>query len=145
MSTRCFAIRFSIYGEPHVYTAETPPTDPEVGVTVTYHQEGRALLESRPQPSGVAEVRVGGPSWAIRPHVNCARCLSSRSASHVGRDARFVEQGSEVELPGGLIEVAAVEGVALDPEDSDDVAPLPFRPVARVSIPVELAQDLILR
>ncbi len=32
----------------------------ELGVTVTYHQEGRALLESRPQPSGVAEVRVGG-------------------------------------------------------------------------------------
>ena len=32
----------------------------ELGVTVTYHQEGRALLESRPQPSDVAEVRVGG-------------------------------------------------------------------------------------
>jgi len=32
----------------------------ELGVTVTYHQEGRALLESRPQPSGVPEVRVGG-------------------------------------------------------------------------------------
>ncbi len=28
--------------------------------TVTYHSEGRALLESRPQPSGVADVRVGG-------------------------------------------------------------------------------------
>jgi hypothetical protein len=32
----------------------------ELGITVTYHQEGRALLESRPQPSGVADVRVGG-------------------------------------------------------------------------------------
>jgi hypothetical protein len=32
----------------------------ELGVTVTYHQEGRALLESRPQPSDVADVRVGG-------------------------------------------------------------------------------------
>ena len=32
----------------------------ELGITVTYHQEGRALLESRPQPSHVADVRVGG-------------------------------------------------------------------------------------
>ena len=32
----------------------------ELGITVTYHKEGRALLESRPQPSGVADVRVGG-------------------------------------------------------------------------------------
>ncbi len=32
----------------------------ELGITVAYHQAGRALLESRPQPSGVADVRVGG-------------------------------------------------------------------------------------
>jgi DNA invertase Pin-like site-specific DNA recombinase len=32
----------------------------ELGITVTYHREGRALLESRPQPSDVADVRVGG-------------------------------------------------------------------------------------
>jgi hypothetical protein len=37
----------------------------ELGVTVTYHQEGRALLESRPQPSGVAEVRVGGVTHTL--------------------------------------------------------------------------------
>ena len=32
----------------------------ELGITVSYHREGRALLESRPQPSDVADVRVGG-------------------------------------------------------------------------------------
>ena len=36
----------------------------KTGVTGTYHQEGRALLKSRPQPSGVAEVRVGGVTHA---------------------------------------------------------------------------------
>ena len=32
----------------------------ELGITVTYHRKGRALLESRPQPNDVADVRVAG-------------------------------------------------------------------------------------
>jgi hypothetical protein len=32
----------------------------ELGITVTYHQYGRALLESRPRIDGVADVGVGG-------------------------------------------------------------------------------------
>jgi hypothetical protein len=39
----------------------------ELGITVTYHQEGRALLESRPQPSGVADARVGGGTRTLTP------------------------------------------------------------------------------
>jgi hypothetical protein len=46
----------------------------ELGVTVTYHKEGRALLESRPQASDVADVRVGGPSSAISYRPLAARC-----------------------------------------------------------------------
>lgn len=32
----------------------------ELGITVTYHADGRALLESRPRIGGVAGVGVGG-------------------------------------------------------------------------------------
>ena len=33
----------------------------ELGISVTYHADGRALLESRPRIDGVAGVGVGGP------------------------------------------------------------------------------------
>lgn len=35
----------------------------ELGITVTYHADGRALLESRPWIDGVGDIGVGGPSW----------------------------------------------------------------------------------
>ncbi len=40
----------------------------ELGITVTYHREGRALLESRPQPSDVADTFVS--EERVRPDVH---------------------------------------------------------------------------
>ena len=50
------------------YQALAKETDPdikaaayaELGINVTYHADGRALLESRPRIDGVAGVGVGG-------------------------------------------------------------------------------------
>ena len=44
----------------------------ELGISITYHADGRALLESRPQIDHVAGVGVGGPAseksdWRVRP------------------------------------------------------------------------------
>ena len=112
----------------------------ELGVNLTYHQDGRVHVAAGAR---VLRDRVGGTSWALGPHVSCGRCSSSPDASDIGRGPRFVEESGEVELSCGLVEVGAVQHVALDPEDSDYVTPLPFRFEIHAPIPVELAQDLI--
>ena len=38
----------------------------ELGITITYHADGRALLESRPRIDDVAEAGVGGATLTLR-------------------------------------------------------------------------------
>jgi hypothetical protein len=58
----------------------------ELGITITYHQEGRAFLESRPQPSGVADVRVGGGTCGLK------QLSRSHDSSRCRRDERGVSR-----------------------------------------------------
>jgi hypothetical protein len=55
----------------------------ELGITVTYHKEGRALLESWPQPSDVADVRVGG----LRTPESTGGCSRGRAVRELRRSA----------------------------------------------------------
>ena len=54
----------------------------DLDITVTYHADGRALLESRPQVDHVAGVGVGGAHWtrATRP-APLSKSIATRSAA----------------------------------------------------------------
>ena len=70
------------------------------------------------------------------------------STSRFGRRSGFgpglCEQVGHAEVRGPMIQIGGIESVALDPQDAEDVAPLPVRRFAADAKPFELVEDDVL-
>src|SRR5207249_611134 len=78
----------------------------------------------------------------------CRRDTGSHAGLPLRSEAGFVERAleevGEVEVGSPVVQVSEVEGLGLDLEDAEDVAPLAVRDAAAGAVPGELVEDGVL-